>query len=54
MTSHLSKYGLMPGTHPITGEEIYTRAEEFIPERWYLYPDMVKEKSAFAPFSIGE
>ena len=34
-------------------EEIYTRATEFIPERWYLYPEMIKEKSAWAPFSIG-
>ena len=34
-------------------EEIYTRASEFIPERWYLYPEMIKEKSAWAPFSIG-
>lgn len=27
--------------------------ESFIPERWYKYPEMVKEPSAFAPFSIG-
>ena len=37
----------------LTEEEIYTRAYEFIPERWYLYPDMIKEKSAWAPFSTG-
>ena len=34
-------------------EEIYTHANAFIPERWYLYPDMIKEKSAWAPFSAG-
>ena len=37
----------------LTEEEIYTRAYEFIPERWYLYPEMIKEKSAWAPFSTG-
>lgn len=34
-------------------ENIYPQANTFIPERWYLYPDMVKEKSAWAPFSTG-
>ena len=34
-------------------EEIYTHASAFIPERWYMYPEMVKEKSAWAPFSSG-
>lgn len=34
-------------------EEIYTNASAFIPERWYMYPEMVKEKSAWAPFSSG-
>lgn len=34
-------------------EEIYTQADEFVPERWYKFPDMVKEKDAFAPFSSG-
>ncbi|OCK86317.1 cytochrome P450 [Lepidopterella palustris CBS 459.81] len=34
-------------------ENIYTDAKEFVPERWYSKPEMVKEKSAFAPFSAG-
>ena len=34
-------------------EEIYTEANAFIPERWYLYPHMVKEKTAWAPFFPG-
>lgn len=34
-------------------EEIYTQANAFIPERWYMYPEMIKEKSAWAPFSTG-
>ncbi|KAL2824314.1 cytochrome P450 [Aspergillus cavernicola] len=34
-------------------EEIYRQAEKFIPERWYKYPEMVKERTAFAPFSAG-
>ncbi|KAF9890803.1 hypothetical protein FE257_005374 [Aspergillus nanangensis] len=34
-------------------ELCYEKPAEFIPERWYKYPHMVREKSAFAPFSIG-
>ncbi|KAL1990145.1 hypothetical protein VTN49DRAFT_5984 [Thermomyces lanuginosus] len=34
-------------------ESAYMSPESFIPERWYKYPEMVKEPSAFAPFSIG-
>ncbi|EEA26095.1 hypothetical protein TMatcc_005654 [Talaromyces marneffei ATCC 18224] len=34
-------------------EAIYEKPEEFIPERWYSRPELVKEKSAFAPFLIG-
>lgn len=28
-------------------------AEQFIPERFYSRPELVKNKDAFAPFSIG-
>jgi len=34
-------------------EKVYSRACEFYPERWYSEPDMIKNKTAFAPFSIG-
>ncbi|KAL3477119.1 cytochrome P450 [Aspergillus californicus] len=34
-------------------EDIYDQAKEFIPERWYKYPDMIKEKTAFIPFGLG-
>ncbi|KAJ3499205.1 hypothetical protein NLG97_g510 [Lecanicillium saksenae] len=34
-------------------EKIYPRASEFIPERWYSSPDLVTDKKATAPFSIG-
>ncbi|KAH8803373.1 putative cytochrome P450 [Xylogone sp. PMI_703] len=34
-------------------EAIYSEPENFIPERWYQLPEMIKEKSAFAPFSTG-
>ncbi|KAM0260623.1 hypothetical protein ACHAQJ_002686 [Trichoderma viride] len=34
-------------------EAIYSKANSFIPERWYQFPDMIKDKTAFAPFSIG-
>ncbi|KAF4629546.1 hypothetical protein G7Y89_g8601 [Cudoniella acicularis] len=33
--------------------QIYEKPEEFIPERWYLQPDLIKEKKAWAPFSTG-
>lgn len=35
------------------GEKIYTNATSFVPERWYSKPEMVSEKTAFAPFSAG-
>ncbi|KAI9791595.1 MAG: hypothetical protein M1816_003681 [Peltula sp. TS41687] len=34
-------------------ENAYTDANAFIPERWYSRPEMIKEKTAFAPFSTG-
>ncbi|KAF2721077.1 putative P450 monooxygenase [Polychaeton citri CBS 116435] len=34
-------------------EEFYTSALDFIPERWYSRPEMIKHKHAFAPFSMG-
>jgi hypothetical protein len=34
-------------------EKIYTDVRNFIPERWYAKPEMIKESGAFAPFSAG-
>lgn len=34
-------------------ESCFEQAEQFIPERWYSAPAMVKNKRAFAPFSQG-
>lgn len=34
-------------------EKVYSRAQEFYPERWYSEPNMIKNKTSFAPFSIG-
>ncbi|KAG5790880.1 hypothetical protein H9Q69_010075 [Fusarium xylarioides] len=34
-------------------ERIFPRAIEFIPERWYSMPELVKDKNAIAPFSLG-
>ncbi|PWY85897.1 cytochrome P450 [Aspergillus heteromorphus CBS 117.55] len=31
----------------------YQKPLEFIPERWYQQPELVRDKSAFAPFTIG-
>jgi tryprostatin B 6-hydroxylase len=34
-------------------EACYERAGEFVPERWYSRPEMIKHKDAFAAFGIG-
>ncbi|KAH8597073.1 putative cytochrome P450 [Bisporella sp. PMI_857] len=34
-------------------EAAFSRPDEFLPERWYKYPEMVKEPTAYAPFSTG-
>ncbi|KAL2784625.1 cytochrome P450 [Aspergillus keveii] len=34
-------------------ELIFPRADEFIPERWYSLPELIKDKNAIAPFSLG-
>lgn len=53
---HLIKIRLLANCFrsSITGEAAYDKPDAFIPERWYLYPEKVKEKSVFAPFSTGE
>lgn len=35
-------------------EEVYESASEFIPERWSTKPEMVRQKEAFAPFTLGK
>ena len=35
-------------------ESAFERANDFVPERWYSKPEMVKNKHAYAPFGIGE
>jgi cytochrome P450 len=35
-------------------EECFARPNEFIPERWIERTELVKEKDAFAPFSLGK
>jgi len=34
-------------------ESAFEDALSFIPERWYNRPEMIKDKSAFAPFGVG-
>ncbi|KAL4803988.1 cytochrome P450 [Aspergillus unguis] len=34
-------------------ESCYEKADEFIPERWSTKPELVRNKAAFAPFSLG-
>ncbi|KAI1742715.1 cytochrome P450 [Xylaria scruposa] len=33
--------------------EAYSSPDEFIPERWYSQPELIRDKSCFAPFSTG-
>lgn len=40
-------------TDTSTDDSIYPQAEVFIPERHSFRPDLIKNKEAFAPFSIG-
>ena len=35
-------------------ENNYTRANDFVPERWSSKPDMVKDAAGYAPFSAGK
>ncbi|KAL9134417.1 MAG: hypothetical protein Q9175_004399 [Cornicularia normoerica] len=34
-------------------ESCFESPNDFVPERWYSRPEMVKNKNAFAPFSLG-
>ncbi|KAI1827403.1 cytochrome P450 monooxygenase-like protein [Xylaria intraflava] len=34
-------------------ESAWARPQEFLPERWYSQPDLIKDKRAFTPFSTG-
>ncbi|KAB8269091.1 benzoate 4-monooxygenase cytochrome P450 [Aspergillus minisclerotigenes] len=38
---------------PTTGGDCFERATEFIPERWYSKPEMVRNKAAYAPWGTG-
>ena len=37
----------------MVGELYFEKADEYIPERWYSKPEMVKNRQAHVPFSIG-
>ena len=34
-------------------ESCFERGNEFIPERWCSRPEMIRNKSAYAPFALG-
>ena len=36
------------------GEDCFERSTDFIPERWYSRPDMVRNKAAYSPFGTGK
>ncbi|TFA99665.1 hypothetical protein CCMA1212_008395 [Trichoderma ghanense] len=35
-------------------EAVYLKADPFAPERWYQFPEITKDKDAFAPFSTSQ
>lgn len=37
-----------------TDERYFTSPDDFVPERWTTKPEMVKNESVFAPFSVGK
>ena len=39
--------------HANPDEKIYPHAESFMPERWSTSPELVKSRTAFAPFNAG-
>lgn len=41
-------------TDRLVVESCFEQANEFIPERWYSRPEMIREKRAFAPFALGQ
>ena len=34
-------------------ESCFEKPKDFIPERWYSKPEMIKNKDAYAPFALG-
>lgn len=38
---------------PYLVENAYADPNSFIPERWFSKPELIKNKGAYAPFSIG-
>jgi hypothetical protein len=37
----------------IAADKAYVDPNSFVPERWFSRPEMIKDKTCFAPFSIG-
>jgi hypothetical protein len=37
----------------MTDERVFSRPNEFLPERWTTEPELVKDSSAFIPFNSG-
>ena len=48
----LGRKALLTGLSKLV-ESCFEQAKEFIPERWYSKPEMIKNKSAYAPFALG-
>ena len=35
-------------------EDCFERAHDFVPERWYKYPEMIRNVAAFTPYGTGQ
>ena len=35
-------------------ESCFEKAQEFVPERWYERPEMLRDKNAWIPFNVGK
>lgn len=38
----------------LLARECFVRPDDFVPERWYSEPELILNRSGFAPFSLGE
>lgn len=38
----------------LLARECFVHPDDFIPERWYSEPELILDRSGFAPFSLGE
>jgi hypothetical protein len=50
---HLLKKETVPHEFA-TDPRAFLRGDEFIPERWTTQPELVRDRTVYAPFSVGK